>query len=69
VADLGVVVAQVRMAQVAGSVQEEDVHVPAVSGEPEVPDPVLGQPQTQRRLPLAVLLYPLTDPAVRPRTK
>jgi hypothetical protein len=54
VADLGVVVSQVGMAQVAGSVQEEDVHVPAVGSEPEIPDPVPGQPQGQRRLPLAV---------------
>ena len=54
VADLGVAVAQVGMAQVAGGVQEEDVHVPAVGGEPEVPDPVPGQPQGQCRLPFAV---------------
>ena len=54
VADLGVAVPQVGMAQVTGGVQEEDVHVPAVGGEPEVPDPVPGQPQAQRWLPLAV---------------
>ena len=71
VADLGVAVAQVGMAQVAGGVQEEDVHVPAVRGEPEVPDPVPGQPQAQRflRSPPRRSSYPLTDPAVRPRTK
>ena len=62
-ADLGVAVAQVRVAEVARGVQEEDVHVVAVGGEPEVPDPMPGQAQAQ------LVAYPLTDPAVRPRTK
>jgi hypothetical protein len=38
------------VAEVARGVQEEDVHVVAVRGEPEVPDPVARQPQAQRFL-------------------
>jgi hypothetical protein len=53
VADPGVAVAQVRVPEVAGGVQE-DVHVPTVGGEPEVPDPVPGQPQAQGRPPSPV---------------
>ena len=47
--DGGVVMAQLRIPERARRLQVEDVHILAVAREPEVPEPVPGQPQAHIR--------------------